>query len=196
MQSPPQRLFLGALKTHSRAELELSSTPLGASGRRRGEDRISLCSVLCFPTRICQREMKASLQPSHWEWEQAGRGGRLLQTFLFCFVSDVYTCCLSWLTTSAAPATTAYWLNDDIYSTSSAARTAGLCLQSGFCCLFLFFSRERVGANTSILSNYIIERECISFLHLMASNISPNSLKLRNTLSFNFSHHFHFFHVL
>lgn len=26
-----------------------------ASRRRREEDRISLCSVLCFPTRICQR---------------------------------------------------------------------------------------------------------------------------------------------
>lgn len=71
----------------------------------------------------------------------------------------------------------------------------GCACRVGFVVFFfsLFFSGERVGANTSILSNYIIERECISFLHLMASNISPNSLKLRNTLSFNFSYHFHFF---
>lgn len=71
----------------------------------------------------------------------------------------------------------------------------GCACRVGFVVFFfsLFFSGERVGANTSILSNYIIERECISFLHLMASNISPNSLKLRNTLSFDFSYHFHFF---
>lgn len=195
MQSPPQRLFLGALKTHSRAELELSSTPLGASSRRRGEDRISLCSVLCFPTRICQREMKASLQPSHWEWEQAGRGETAPNLFvLFCFW------CLHMLpelvnhigSPGYHSILTKWWyLLNFVCSQNCWAVPAEWVLLS-----FSFFSRERVGANTSILSNYIIERECISFLHLMASNISPNSLKLRNTLSFNFSYHFHFFHVL
>lgn len=54
------------------------------------------------------------------------------------------------------------------------------------------FSLGKGGVNTSTFSNYIIERECISFLHLMASNISPISLKLRNAFCFNFSYHFCF----
>lgn len=64
-----------------------------------------------------------------------------------------------------------------------------MCLWAGFFfnCLFFFFGGgETSGVNTSILSTYLIERECISFFHFMASNISPISLRLRNALRFNF----------
>lgn len=81
--------------------------------------KIGSLTLRCFvfPHTVCQRESKVSLKPSNWEWERVG-GRRCSKPFLFCFVSDVYTCCLSWLTTSAASATTTYWLNDDIYSSS------------------------------------------------------------------------------
>lgn len=162
---------------------EQVSKPQKARGR---QDRTVQCFV--FPHTNLSEKWKQA-------WNQAiesenKAGWRLLQTFLFCFVSDVYTCCLSWLTTSAASATTAYWLNDGIYSTSSAARTAGVCLQDGFCYLFSFGGIGGRRVNTSFVKLH--NRECISFLHLMASNISPNGLKLRNTLCFNFSYHFHF----
>lgn len=135
---------------------EQHSSPSERAGE--GERKTgSHCVVFCVSPHEFVREMKGSLKPSSWEWKQGVGSGETAPNLFVLFL--MFTVLPELVNHMAASATTAYWLNDDIYSTSSTARTAGVCLQRGFCCLLFSFGGgwRCGGVNPSILSNYIIE---------------------------------------
>lgn len=187
-----QLLFLGALKTHM---LNLNWAALLLERAAEGEGKAgSHCVGFCLsPQEFVREKWEQACNPAI-ESENRREGETAPNLFvLFCFW------CLHTLpelvnhigSPGYHSILTKWYLLNFVCSQNCWALPAEWVLLSS-----PSPPGDGVRGKTSILSSYILEWECISFLHLMASNISPNSLRLRNTLSFEFSHHFHSFHVL
>lgn len=174
--------------------IEQHSSP---GSRRREEDRVSLHSVLCFPTRICQRnESKPETKQLRMRTRRGGGEPAPNLFVLFCFwclhVLPELVNHIGRLGYHSILTKWGYLLNF-----ICSQNCWGVLVDWVFFLLSFFSYRGRVewGVNTSILSTYIIERMYV-FSSFHGLKHFSHKCKTKKHPSFPFFHIISIFHVL